>query len=441
VRKTKNRGSAALYLLVNSLSWFTLTLVIIGNLLEHSSLSKILLVAGPYFLGLIASAIIGGTLLYRKLRRRAVLLSWVLAGVATCLLYAFASTSSLPSLIIASSMLLGASIGVGIPTCFFFFATQTKTESRGRIGAVVFFVIQLLSALILFLIDQMGTESVFLILAVWRLLGIAGVLFYEQPLQTAPKEGITSSLSILKERTFILYFLAWLLFTLVNFIEEPVLESFFGAIQFSNYVLATALISSFSAFIGGVLCDLKGRKITGILGFAILGIGYAFLSFLSGGVTKGIGQILYTACDGTAWGILYVTFVFVVWGDQSEGKIREKYYLWGSMPFLISGFIEMLIRPSAGSIPIGTSFPLASFFLFIAVLPLIYAPETLPEKAMKDRDLKSYAEKALEQAAKQEEKKRGKNADDAEVESRKSEGEAEEPSEYEEARKLAEKYY
>ena len=378
-------------------------------------------------------------MLYRKLRMRVFLLSWILAGVAACLLYAFTSASSLPSLIVASSV-LGASIGVGIPTCFFFFATQTKTESRGRIGAIVFFVIQLLSALILLLINKMGTESEFLVLALWRLLGTAGVLFYESP-QSVTKERITSSLSIIKDRTFILYFLAWLMFTLVNFIEEPVLQSFFGSANFGNYVIATTLISSFTAFIGGALCDLKGRKITGILGFVILGIGYAFLSFLSTGITKEIGQILYTACDGTAWGILYVTFVFVVWGDQSEGKTREKYYLWGSMPFLISGFIEMLVMPFAGSIPISTSFPLASFFLFIAVIPLIYAPETLPEKAMKDRDLKSYADKALKQAAKDKEKKKEKNADNAESENGKSEGESEEPSEYEEARKLAEKYY
>jgi hypothetical protein len=39
-------------------------------------------------------------------------------------------------------------------------------------------------------------------------------------------------------------------------------------------------------------------------------------------------------------------------------------------------------------------FSFASVFLFLAVLPLIYAPETLPEKTMKDRDLKSYIEKA-----------------------------------------------
>jgi hypothetical protein len=32
--------------------------------------------------------------------------------------------------------------------------------------------------------------------------------------------------------------------------------------------------------------------------------------------------------------------------------------------------------------------------LFLAVLPLLYAPETLPEKKIRDKELKSYIEKA-----------------------------------------------
>jgi hypothetical protein len=35
-----------------------------------------------------------------------------------------------------------------------------------------------------------------------------------------------------------------------------------------------------------------------------------------------------------------------------------------------------------------------AFFLFLAVLPLMYAPETLSEKKIKDRELKQYIEKA-----------------------------------------------
>ena len=47
-----------------------------------------------------------------------------------------------------------------------------------------------------------------------------------------------------------------------------------------------------------------------------------------------------------------------------------------------------------------TVFSFAAFFLFAATLPLFYAPETLPEKVMKDRDLKSYVENAKKKAAK-----------------------------------------
>jgi hypothetical protein len=38
--------------------------------------------------------------------------------------------------------------------------------------------------------------------------------------------------------------------------------------------------------------------------------------------------------------------------------------------------------------------------LFLAVLPLFYAPETLPEKVRKERELKFYVEKAQEVAQK-----------------------------------------
>ena len=107
-------------------------------------------------------------------------------------------------------------------------------------------------------------------------------------------------------------------------------------------------------------------------------------------------------------GILYVTFIYVIWGDISEGKNSEKYYLLGGLPFLFSGITEALVQPFVKYIPISTSFSFASFFLFVAIIPLLYAPETLPEKAMKDRDLKSYLEKAQKLVQKGTEKKQKK---------------------------------
>lgn len=102
----------------------------------------------------------------------------------------------------------------------------------------------------------------------------------------------------------------------------------------------------------------------------------------------------------------------------------------------------MLIQSFAQKIDITTSFSLASFFLFLAIVPLLYATETLPEKAMKDRDLKSYLDKAQKIVQKKEDKSHKKNKKEKKqvYEAPKAESE-ENAEEYDEARKLAEKYY
>ena len=131
------------------------------------------------------------------------------------------------------------------------------------------------------------------------------------------------------------------------------------------------MIISITAIPAGILCDLKGRKITGIAGFVFLGLGYAFLSIFSGAGI--IAYIFFMVFDGIAWGLLYVNFIFVIWGDLSEGSSREKYYVLGGLPFLLSGLIQVLVQPFAQYINIGLSFSFASFFLFIAMLPLVFA--------------------------------------------------------------------
>jgi len=77
---------------------------------------------------------------------------------------------------------------------------------------------------------------------------------------------------------------------------------------------------------------------------------------------------------------------------------KEKYYLVGSMPFFITDIVRFLM-PVVLTIEERTRLAyamlsIASFFLFLAVIPLFYAPETLPEKEIKERELKGYIEKA-----------------------------------------------
>jgi hypothetical protein len=104
--------------------------------------------------------------------------------------------------------------------------------------------------------------------------------------------------------------------------------------------------------------------------------------------------------DGVSWGMFSAVFFMVLWGDLAENNRKEKHYVIGGLPYLLANFLSVLVKPYIEIINVNTAFSLASFFLFVAVLPLMYAPETLPEKTIKDRELQSYIEKARKEKEK-----------------------------------------
>ncbi len=145
----------------------------------------------------------------------------------------------------------------------------------------------------------------------------------------------------------------------------------------------------------------------------------------------------YTIVDGITWGILVTIFVFALWGDIAEKRSSERIYAIAIIPYLLSSFIRILLGNYLATVVTGgTIFSLFSFFLFIAVLPLVIAPETLSEQAIKNNDLKSYVDKAQKQVSKNK-KTESKSEDKNET---KSESE-EKSDEYKKAQELAEKYY
>jgi MFS family permease len=181
------------------------------------------------------------------------------------------------------------------------------------------------------------------------------------------------------------------MFCLINFIEYPILNNLFGNYFASFITIAEFGICSFVALIGGWFADSVGRKRIVISGFVTLGIGYAVLGLFPRII---LSWYLYTILDGVAWGIFSLMFYLVIWSDLAGNRIKEKYYLIGVSPFLISSYIQILFTPYAKLIDISAAFSLASFFLFLAVLPLLYAPETLPEKKIELRQLRKYVEAA-----------------------------------------------
>jgi MFS family permease len=241
------------------------------------------------------------------------------------------------------------------------------------------------------------------------------------------------------------------LFSFINFLV-PLQPTAGGQPSESILLIQTASLAIF-AVLGGFLLDFIGRKRIAITGFILLGLAAA----ARGIDYTGTSSLYFSAIfEGTAWGLLLVLFILTLWGDLSDTLPSHKYYVIGVIPFFVSMFIGFTVgNQIEDNLPATSLFPFAAFFLFIAVLPLFYSPETLPDKIIKGRELKSYLEKAQKFAQKETEKqKRNETKKDQEKDEDETEKECENEEEeqdyvefevgqevVEKAQELAEKYY
>jgi MFS family permease len=379
----------AFVIVLNTFIWYTLTYSVLSNTIDslHMSGTEELMVFAMYFAGTAGSAIIGATFLRRA--RETYLFVWMLAGaLMTALLITVPNNSTT----VNGSILffMGVSLGIGFPSCLAYFADVTTVEARGTCGGITWGAVGIGTLVLALLMINFDLSLTFLTLAVWRALGF--VAFFLMTRRTGKLQARSSAAYgfILHKRDVMLYLIPWIMLSLVNFIETPILEGLFADSYALVGFIEFALIGMF-ALSGGILADLVGRKRVIITGFVMLGIGYAVLSFSS---ELPFSQYLYTACDGIAWGMFSSVFLITLWGDLAQDREKEKYYVLGGLPFLLAGFLAIVVKPYVEFISTVASFSLASFFLFLAVLPLMYAPETLPEKEIRERELKDYIDKA-----------------------------------------------
>jgi MFS family permease len=432
-------------LLANAFIWYFLAFGILEQLTTALELPgyEVIIVIGVNIAGIAFAGIIGSLLVDKLKTRSRFLYNWTLAGVFLSLIpLVFNVTNYLE--LLGVSVAFGLYFGIGMPATMGYFAASTSTENRSRLGGITFLIIGLSFAVL----GNLGTGNITLassILTGVRITGVILLSFFgistisEKSQEQRQVQRQVSYKSVVSSRPFMLYFVPWFMFNIVSYVAVPFLSRLY--IEGSYFQLATVvenvLIAAF-AVISGFLSDLFGRKRLTIIGFAMLGIGYAILGLTQ---TNIIGWYFYVIVDGITWGIFYTVLLFTIWGDLAQTYNSEKYYVIGALPYLFSNFIRLLVGPYVFNIPAGEIFTFACIFLFLAVLPLIYAPETLSEKTMKDRELKNYLEKAQKVAQKEAEKNHKKDSAKAEEENKKRKKEPEEPHEDEEARKLAEKYY
>lgn len=365
-------------LLFNALTWFYMTMSTIDSVVKDTRVAPA--VWTMYYIATFSSGIVGSAF-SNKIERINFLYFWMTLGVVSPLSLALAKDLSIVNLSV-SSLLLGISLGLGMPSALSYFADSTLIENRGRIGSFIFLAANLSVVPMAIFVTGLSLMTNSLILIVWRSLGLITFALLK-PTDKTPKESNKNSsfLSVFRDRSLILYLLPWFMFTFI----DRALRPFFGP------NLLEAIIGGVAVLIGGFLCDTIGRKRVVVYGFVLLGIAYAIV-----GIVPFIeaSRYLYSVLDGFAAGMLMITFVLTLWGDLSKTGTKEKYYAIGSIPLFATNLVPVFLSTYILQISASAVFSVASFFLFLAVLPLMYAPETLPEKKIRLRQLQSYAEKA-----------------------------------------------
>jgi len=380
---------SALILVFNSLAWYTLTYAMLSNSIKglQISFSEQLMLFVAYYIGAGCSAILG-SILFSHMRKIG-LLSWVISGAIMTLLSTVIASNNM-QINVLICLFIGISIGIGLPSCLAFFADVTTVENRGSYGGMTYGAVGLGTLILGVWIDTLNVAIGFLALAILRAFGLLAFFFSTSDGVIGQSRAIPSYRSILQRREVALYLIPWIMFSIVNFAGTPIFERLFGDLRVLMGFIEFALSGLF-ALVGGFLADRVGRKRVVMTGFIMLGVGYAILSFFS---STSISWYIHTVCDGIAWGMFAAVFFMTLWGDLAERYDKAKYYTLGGLPFLLAGILPIIVEHYTETIETVTAFSLASFFLFLAVFPLMFAPETLPEKTIKDRELKVYIDQA-----------------------------------------------
>jgi MFS family permease len=317
-----------------------------------------------------------------------------MGALATILLISISSSSMLIAALL--TFFLGASIGIGLPSCLSYFADSAAIENRGLVSGVIWSTVGFAVLIFAFVQNVLGLSEMLIVLTAWRVFGGVGFFLLNRKKETETTQKSPHYLELIRKKEILLYLFPWIMFCILNFAEAPIVERELGA-DFAFVQLAEWGIVGIVAIVGGRIADITGRKRIVIAGFVMLGIEYAAMSAFS---DSPVTLYLFLVLDGISWGLLASAFFTTIWGDLGEGQEKEKYYVLGGLPYLLSNFLYILIKPYATNISAGAAFSFASFFLFLAVLPLMYAPETLPEKKIRERELKGYLEKAKKEAEK-----------------------------------------
>ncbi len=275
-------------LIANAFIWYAYGFNYLINTLGLPEFeSQLLPIVTIHFIGLSIALIIGEFLSHKIKNQLTFFLLWMFAGVFLSIIPLVGGLTYLG--IVLFSIITGVNFGFGIPLCLGYFASTTEATNRGKSGGIIFLLSGIGSALMVlgigsesFLIGNEGFLIVSLVLAIWRVTGFLPLFLIKSSVKPLPSRTIISYKEILTNRTFLLYFIPWLMFLIVNNLSFPINSVLFGADRVHSSANFENVLGGISAVIFGFFADAKGRKRLAVIGFALLGLGYGVLAFTGG---------------------------------------------------------------------------------------------------------------------------------------------------------------
>ncbi len=333
------------------------------------------------FLGFAASSAIIGAMVSEKVNRRKFLEWWIIFGLISNVILFFTEEFGAAGFLLICGV-LGVSIGLGFPSCLGFLADCTVVEERARVAGLTV-LITLLIVIGSFVVASILDYGVSLLVL---LFAVRAASLSSFALDTCERQNLKNQTwrKVFTTKDFLLYLFPWLLFSFTGSLIDPIVGPVVTLLGLALHFAFWAIF----AFLSGAMADRLGRRQPIVIGLMLLGISFAILSVMVTPVTV----FIYNALSGVAWGFLFTVYIAVL-GDIGQFGSKEKFYALGAiMPLVLTlGFSALT---NMFNVPISIQIlPLLTILLFLSVLPILRASETLPEKKMHSRKIKEHIDK------------------------------------------------
>jgi MFS family permease len=197
----KDRNTVvSIIVVVNAFVWYYTVLILLQATVNNIWIWFV------HFSAIILSALLGASLV-KRIERSRLLISWMILGTFSSMVLFGINNASLPVTGLFA-ILLGVSLGLGMPTCMSYYTDCVDIENRGRVSGIII----LLSGIGIFafgiapIVDNLLLGGV---LAVWRLTSLIVFLSVKSFQTKERKTSFSSYKDILNQQSFILYFVPW----------------------------------------------------------------------------------------------------------------------------------------------------------------------------------------------------------------------------------------